>query len=155
MTMVGSNAWHRHGILAYPHLLPDNIPIAYWPSEWNRLNGSAYGSADNFLVPSQNVTINGEQDSFSQRNADRCEPWLRGVTTTEPPFNFTNILIVGNGQCASACALFLSVLQELHGVRIANFGAAKRSHSGMSGGVVLEWSVLGSEVKVRPWYSSL
>ncbi|KAI5453436.1 hypothetical protein NCC49_005915 [Naganishia albida] len=32
-------------------------------------------------------------------------------------------------------------------VKIANFGAAKRAYSGVSGGVVLDWRVLDTEVK--------
>lgn len=100
------------------------------------------------MEPPQNLTINGEQDRFSQRTADQCTPWLEDIVELDQPFEFSNIVIVGNGQCASACSHFATVMQELHGVKIANFGAAKSSHSGMSGGIVLEWSVLDSEFKV-------
>jgi hypothetical protein len=124
--------------------------LAYWPPGWNRLNGSAFGPADNFLLPPQNLTINGEQDSFSPKFADQCTTWLEDVPTDESPFDYANILIIGNGQCASACSLFINLLQELHEIKIATFGVAKKSHSGMTGGVVAEWSILDSEVKVRP-----
>lgn len=123
---------------------------AYSPTQWDKLDGTSYGPAENFLVPSQNVTINGIPDYFSERNADRCTPWRVDPPGIQP-FDFGKILIVGNGQCASACALFTSIMQELHGVKVANFGAAKKSHSGMAAGIVLNWSVLDSEVKVSPY----
>jgi hypothetical protein len=39
-------------------------------------------------------------------------------------------------------------MQELHGVKIVNFGAAKGAYSGMAGAEVLEWDSLDSEFKV-------
>lgn len=39
-------------------------------------------------------------------------------------------------------------MQELHGVKIANFGAAKQAYSGMAGAEVLDWPGLDSEFKV-------
>jgi hypothetical protein len=106
-------------------------------------------------MPPENVTINGEADSFSQRFRDQCNSFLGDIPTAEAPFDFANILIVGNGQCGSACAQFLTIMQELHNVKIANFGASKRTHSGVSGGIVLEWRVLDTEVKVRSTYLRL
>jgi hypothetical protein len=123
---------------------------AYVPTSWNKLNGTTYGPTENFLEPPQKVTINGIPDVFSERNADQCTPW-RVDPPAVPPFDFAKILIVGNGQCASACALFTTIMQELHGVRVANFGPAKKSYSGMAAGIVLNWSVLDSEVKVSSW----
>lgn len=39
-------------------------------------------------------------------------------------------------------------MQERHGVKIVNFGAAKGAYSGMAGAEVLEWDSLDSEFKV-------
>lgn len=39
-------------------------------------------------------------------------------------------------------------MQELHGVKIVNFGVAKGAYSGMAGAEVLEWDSLDSEFKV-------
>lgn len=113
-----------------------------------------YGPADNFLEPPQNITINGIPDAFSERFADQCTPWKTQPPPTQP-FDFGKILIVGNGQCASACAVFVTIMQELHGVKVANFGAAKNSHSGMASGAVLNWSLLDSEAKVSVIYNEM
>lgn len=110
------------------------------------LNGSAYGPTDNFIDPSMSFSINGIQDSFSQRTADSCTPWNVDVPS-EQPFDLSKVIIVGNGNCASTCSAFTTLMQELHGVKIVNFGAAKSAYSGMAGAEVLEWDGLDSEFK--------
>jgi hypothetical protein len=126
--------------------LPEVLPN-YFPPSWNMLNGSAFGPTDNFMEPEDAVNINGIQDAFSQRTADSCTPW--NVTVPEEqPFDLSKVIIVGNAQCASTCSAFTTLMQERHGVKIVNFGAAKGAYSGMAGAEVLEWDALDSEVKV-------
>lgn len=54
----------------------------------------------------------------------------------------------GNGNCASTCASFTTLMYEVHDVKIANFGAAKTAFCAMNGAEVLEFALLDSEVKV-------
>lgn len=137
-----------------PWRLPPEVLPNYFPPSWNMLNGSAFGPTDNFMEPADAVNINGIHDSFSQRTADSCTPWSVNVTN-EQPFEFSNIIIVGNAQCASTCAAFTTLMQELHGVKIVNFGAAKGAYAGMSGAEVLEWDALDSEVRVSRQLAAL
>lgn len=99
------------------------------------------------MEPSSDFSINGIQDSFSQRTADSCTPWNVDVPA-EQPFDLSRVIIVGNANCASTCSAFTTLMQELHGVKIVNFGAAKGAYSGMAGAEVLEWDALDSEFKV-------
>lgn len=135
-----------HHLCSNQARVPD-VLYYYNPAYWNKLDGMPYSPGDNFLEPPQNIMINGIPDAFSERFADGCTPWKTQPPSTQP-FDFGKILIVGNGQCASTCAVFVTIMQELHGVKVANFGAAKNSHSGMASGAVLNWSLLDSEVKV-------
>ncbi|KAJ9106881.1 hypothetical protein QFC19_003011 [Naganishia cerealis] len=125
----------------YYQILPN-----YFPPSWNTLNGSAYGPSDDFMEPSSTFNVNGIQDSFSQRTADSCTPWNVDVPA-EQPFDLSKVIIVGNANCASTCSAFTTLMQELHGVKIVNFGAAKGAYSGMAGAEVLEWDALDSEFK--------
>ncbi len=123
---------------------------SYWPPSWTKpgsTNSTQFGPSENFMTPDQQFTNNGVQDTFSQNTADWCTPWA-----IEPPskqlFVWSKVVIVGNGQCASTCAAFSTILYENHGVKVANFGRAKGgSWCGMSGAEVLEWATLDSEVK--------
>ncbi|KAJ9127060.1 hypothetical protein QFC24_001293 [Naganishia onofrii] len=127
----------------YYQILPN-----YFPPAWNHIapNGSAYGPAEDFMEPSSDFSINGIQDSFSQRTADSCTPWNVDVPA-EQPFDLSRVIIVGNANCASTCSAFTTLMHELHGVKIVNFGAAKGAYSGMAGAEVLEWDALDSEFK--------
>lgn len=40
----------------------------------------------------------------------------------EPAFPASKIIIVGNGECASTCALFTAVAYEKLGIKVATFG---------------------------------
>lgn len=101
------------------------------------------------------------------RTADSCTPWSVDVPA-EQPFDLSKVIVgkslcllselsrpililrstVGNAACASTCSAFTTIMQELHGVKIVNFGAAKGAYSGMAGAEVLEWNSLDSEFKV-------
>lgn len=57
-------------------------------------------------------------------------------------------MISGNGNCASTCAGFTTLMDQLHDVPIVNFGSAKEGYNGMNGAQVLEFADFDSEVKV-------
>lgn len=68
----------------------------------------------------------------------------------DPPFPLKDVVVVGNGNCASTCALFTTILHEKHGVRMAVFGAKPgepAEYKGMAGNQVLEWASLDTEIK--------
>lgn len=127
---------------------PVDVLLAYYPPSWKSLNGTDFGTEENFLYPLQNVSLNGVLDTFSRRHADSCSPFYVNQVPSEQPFDFSKIVIVGSGVCASTCSAFTTLMQELHGVKIVNFGAAKQAYSGMAGAQVLEWNRLDSEFKV-------
>ena len=86
----------------------------YNPAIWNFPNGTAMPENYNFLDPGVPTVVNGRQDNFSVRMADQCPTFL------EPPkealFKPENIVIMTNGRCASACALF-AVRSLFHSAR--------------------------------------
>ncbi|KAJ9122476.1 hypothetical protein QFC22_001903 [Naganishia vaughanmartiniae] len=133
--------------LAKSYNFSDIEPLYYSPG-WKSVNGTKFGVQENFLYPLQNLSINGVPDTFSRRHANACSPFhVDPDVPTEIPFDHSKILVIGNGICASTCSAFTTLMQELHGVKIVNFGAAKGAHSGMIGGEVVEWRGLDSEFK--------
>ncbi|KAJ9106882.1 hypothetical protein QFC19_003012 [Naganishia cerealis] len=107
----------------------------------------SYNFFENYLYPTQNLSINDVQDFFSKRHADSCTPFHVDKVPTEQPFDLSKVIIVGNGVCASTCSAFTTLMQQLHGVKMINFGVAKQAYSGMAGAEVLDWSALDSEFK--------
>lgn len=130
------------------YTMPSAVFPRYYPPSSKSLNGTNFSPEENFLHPLQNVSINGVSDTFSQRYADSCSPYNVSHVPSERPFAFSKIVVVGSGVCASACSAFTTIMQELHGVKIINFGAAKQAYSGMAGAEVLDWNGLDSEFKV-------
>lgn len=58
--------------------------------------------------------------------------------------------MVGNGNCASSCALFSTLMFEKFITKVAVFGGRPNQHiefKGMAGNQVLDWSLLDSEIK--------
>jgi len=61
-----------------------------------------------------------------------------------------NIALVGNGNCASTCALFSTLMSERLKTKTAVFGGRPGQHieyKGMAGNQVLAWVDLDSEIK--------
>ena len=61
-----------------------------------------------------------------------------------------SLLVVGNADCASTCAMFSTLMFERHATKIAIFGGKPglpMEYKGMAGNQVLEWSDLDTEIK--------
>jgi hypothetical protein len=121
----------------------------YWPSNWAYLNDTIYPDNYDYIDPSLPFVVNGRYDPTSQRFHDVCTPFDVDVPA-DPPFKLSNVAIVGNGNCASTCALFTTLMFEKHGTKIAIFGGKpgeQLEYKGMAGNQVLEWADLASEIK--------
>jgi len=79
---------------------------------------------------------------------DGCASLFNSTFPVKPTFDPKKIVIVGNGNCASTCALFTTVFHELYKTRIIVFGGKPGQsieYKGMAGNQVLEWADLNSE----------
>ncbi|CAE6473945.1 unnamed protein product [Rhizoctonia solani] len=121
----------------------------YSPSRWASLNNTPLQDNYNYMEPPTNFTINYTEDATSQRIYDICTPYNVDLPA-EPFLPSSKIIIVGNGYCASTCAMFTGVAYEKLGIKIATFGGnpgAAMNFNGMAGNQVMEWADLDSEVK--------
>lgn len=60
------------------------------------------------------------------------------------------MILVSNGNCASTCAMFSTLMNERHNIKIAVFGGKPgeiMEFKGMAGNQVLEWADLDTEIK--------
>ncbi|KAH9947801.1 hypothetical protein B0H21DRAFT_876506 [Amylocystis lapponica] len=121
----------------------------YAPDNWAFLNNTVQPNTYNYNNPSVSRTINNVLYSESQRFFDACEPFAVTVPETAP-FDLNNVAIVGNGDCASTCAMFSTLMFERHNTSIAVFGGRPGDaiqYKGMAGNQVLEWVDIDSEIK--------
>ncbi|CAE7110160.1 unnamed protein product [Rhizoctonia solani] len=121
----------------------------YSPNQWAFLNNTPQPASYNYMEPPTNFTINGTKDAVSKRFYDICTPYDVDLPA-EPFLPASKIIIVGNGECASTCALFTGVAYERLGIKVATFGGnpgAAMNFNGMAGNQVLEWADLDSEIK--------
>ncbi|KAI9438205.1 hypothetical protein H4582DRAFT_2148664 [Lactarius indigo] len=121
----------------------------YAPDNWQFLNGTQMPPDFDYNDPSVPYIINGRDDPTSQRFEDIC-PALNVNIPTTPPFDLNKVAIIGNGNCASTCALFTTVMFERHQTKIAVFGgnpSQSIQFKGMAGNQVLEWAELDTEIK--------
>ena len=126
----------------------------YSPVNWAFLNNTQRPISDDYDVPLLPATVNGQSEPTSQRLQDVCGTFDIPMPAT-PPFPLDKIAIIGNGNCASTCSMFSTLMVERHGVRTAVFGGPKEvggkqapvEYKGMAGNQVLEWADLDSEVK--------
>ncbi|KAH9968140.1 hypothetical protein BC827DRAFT_1122317 [Russula dissimulans] len=120
----------------------------YVPEQWAFLNNTQFPDDFNCIDPPVPVTVNGVKDVTSLRFHDTCSYSV--PIPDSPPFDPALVAIVTNGNCASTCALFSTVMRERHGTTIAVFGGRPGQSiefKGMAGYQVLEWSDLDSEIK--------
>jgi hypothetical protein len=121
----------------------------YWPENWAYLNDTQFPPNHNYMSPELPIFVNGRYDPTSQRFHDICTPYDVDIPK-EPPIPLSNIAIVSNGNCASTCAHFSTLMHERHNTKIAVFGGKPGEQiefKGMAGGQVLEWADLASEIK--------
>ncbi|KAK7683463.1 hypothetical protein QCA50_013296 [Cerrena zonata] len=122
----------------------------YAPASWAFLNDTVQSVDYNYNNPSLPFTVNGVEDPTSQRFHETCSNDFVVDIPEQPPFDLSNVAIVGNGNCASTCALFSTLMFERHQTKIAIFGGKpgeKIEFKGMAGNQVLEWADLDSEIK--------
>ncbi|KAH9169339.1 hypothetical protein EDB89DRAFT_2073032 [Lactarius sanguifluus] len=140
----------------------------YAPDNWQFLNGTQMPLDFDYNDPSVPYIINGLDDPTSQRFEDIC-PTSNVTIPTVPPLDLNQIAIIGNGICASTCALFATVMFERHQTKIAVFGGNTSqsiqfkgtlpstilrgewiltfAFAGVAGNQVLQWVDLDTEVK--------
>ncbi|KAI0634239.1 hypothetical protein C8Q77DRAFT_1110664 [Trametes polyzona] len=120
----------------------------YAADNWAFLNNTQHSPKDNYMQPPGTRTINGQTFVESQRFLDVC-PFSVDIPE-DPPFDPSKIAIVGNGNCASTCAMFSTLMNERHNTKIAVFGGKPglpTQFKGMAGNQVLEWFDIDSEIK--------
>ncbi|EUC56044.1 peptidase S41 family protein [Rhizoctonia solani AG-3 Rhs1AP] len=121
----------------------------YSPSRWSSLNNTPLQDNYNYMEPPTNFTINDTNDATSQRIYDTCTPYNVDLPA-EPFLPPSKIIIVGNGYCASTCAMFTGIAYEKLGIKIATFGGnsdAAMNFNGLAGNQVMEWADLDTEIK--------
>ncbi|KAI0657448.1 hypothetical protein C8Q70DRAFT_1055626 [Cubamyces menziesii] len=121
----------------------------YTADNWAFLsNNTEMPPTANYMAPPTSRQINGQTYVESQRFLDVC-PFNVDIPE-DPPFEPSKIAIVGNGNCASTCAMFSTLMNERHNTTIAVFGGKPglpTQFKGMAGNQVLEWFDIDSEIK--------
>ncbi|KAL1747769.1 hypothetical protein HDZ31DRAFT_60946 [Schizophyllum fasciatum] len=126
---------------SYGFYAPDNYAFL--------ANDTAMPATYNYMDPTEPLVINGVQDPTSQRFYDTCALSYTVEIPAEPPFPLDQVAIVNNGNCASTCAMFSTLMFEHYNTKIAAFGGGTGhlEYKGMAGNQVLEWADLASEIK--------
>jgi len=122
----------------------------YTADNWAFLDGKLMPADFNYMTPDVPLVINGKQDVTSQRFHDTCELTFVVPMPANPPFDLKNVAIVSNGNCASTCAMFSTLMFERHQTQTAIFGGKPGEdvqYKGMAGNQVLEWFDIDSEIK--------
>lgn len=128
----------------------DSSLTFYTGDNYAFLNGTQISRSFNYITPSVPFVVNGRQDPTSQRFHDTCELFFSQPVPVTPPFDLSKVAIVNNGNCASTCAMFSTLMNERHSTKIAVFGgkpSEKMEFKGMAGNQVLEWADLDTEIK--------
>ncbi|EKM57181.1 uncharacterized protein PHACADRAFT_160711 [Phanerochaete carnosa HHB-10118-sp] len=129
--------------------LNDNLSF-YTPDNWAFLNNTEMPLTHNYINPSVPFTVNGVTDQDSQRFFDTCDLEFVVEPPEESPFDLNNVAIVSNGDCASTCAMFSTLMFERHQTKVAVFGGKpgeQLQYKGMAGNQVLEWTDIDNEIK--------
>ncbi|KAI0827410.1 hypothetical protein BC628DRAFT_1418509 [Trametes gibbosa] len=120
----------------------------YPPDNWAHVNNTELAVTDNYMLAATSRQINGQTYVESRRFQDLCP--IHVDLPEDPPFDPSKIVIVGNGNCASTCAMFTTLMHERHNTTIAIFGGnpdLPMQFKGMAGNQVLEWADIDSEIK--------
>ncbi|KAG6827294.1 hypothetical protein H0H92_012459 [Tricholoma furcatifolium] len=128
----------------------DNSLVGYTADNYATLTGKRMSASYDYLTPSLPVIVNGRSDPTSQRFHDTCTSYFSQKTPSTPPFDLSKVAIVSNGNCASTCAMFSTLMYEQHNTTIAVFGGKPGQNiefKGMAGNQVLEWVDLDTEIK--------
>lgn len=122
----------------------------YSPLNWRDENNEFFAPDRNWLQPTRNLTINGNKDYFSPRLGNECYPEGFLDAPEEAVFDPKQVVIIGNGRCASSCSIFSIHMQKLQGARTVVVGGRKstpQSYSGIVGGQSTNFATIDSEIK--------
>ncbi|CAK5278119.1 unnamed protein product [Mycena citricolor] len=122
----------------------------YTADNWGFFNDTQMPATHDYMSPDVPITISGKQDFTSQRFHDTCDVTYTVPIPKSPLIPLSNIAIVGNGNCASTCAMFTTLMLERHNTKMAVFGGKPGEaveYKGMAGNQVLEWFDIDSEIK--------
>ncbi|EJD39295.1 hypothetical protein AURDEDRAFT_153882 [Auricularia subglabra TFB-10046 SS5] len=125
----------------------------YSPSYWAFPNNTRIPDEYNYNDPPETIRVNGVLNRNSQKFHDTCQQdwWNPDLPLpAEPPFPLDKVAVVSNGNCASTCAMFTTLLHERHKVKMVVFGGKPGEpieYKGMAGNQVLEWRDIDTEIK--------
>ncbi|KAI0772829.1 hypothetical protein BD413DRAFT_35102 [Trametes elegans] len=122
----------------------------YAPDNWLFPNNTKFPFTHNYLSNVTKKEINGQEYLESERFLDGFYELLGVDIPEEAQFDPTNIAIVGNGQCASTCAHFTTVMYERHNTTLAVYGGKPglpMEYKGVAGAQVLEWPDIDTELR--------
>ncbi|KAK4196429.1 hypothetical protein QBC40DRAFT_234455 [Triangularia verruculosa] len=86
-------------------------------------NNTRWSSFQDFLGPvSDSAGNNFTHYSLINVTVNQFDPFPFPPTSVEPPFAPEDIIIVTDGECASACAILTSILTNIHGVKTIALG---------------------------------
>ncbi|KAF5322155.1 hypothetical protein D9619_001894 [Psilocybe cf. subviscida] len=126
---------------------PDEL-LSYNPVQWTNATHHQLPAISDWLQP-VDVTINGHEDSFSQRLGQECQPF-EWDTPQHALFAPENVAIVSNGRCASSCSLFSITMSKWEGVKTIVVGGksdVKQEYCGTVGGQSTGFSTIDTEIK--------
>ncbi|KAF5393296.1 hypothetical protein D9757_000663 [Collybiopsis confluens] len=130
------------------HMDPDTL-LSYNPTQWTNASNIPFTPESDWLKPLRNLTINGQEDVFSQRLGQECQPF-----DVELPkkglFEAKNVVIISNGRCASSCSLFSITMSKLEGVRTVVLGgkqSTQQQYCGVVGGQSTDFATMDTEIK--------
>ncbi|KAF8153237.1 hypothetical protein B0H34DRAFT_97367 [Crassisporium funariophilum] len=144
------NALAQKIVAAHVAMGANDIGTFYSPDNWAFFNGTIMPNTFDYDKPTAPFVVNGRSDPTSQRFHDTCEESFTQTIPTTPPFDLSKVAIVSNGDCASTCAMFSTLMKERHNTKIAIFGGKpgeQMEYKGMAGNQVLEWADLDTEIK--------
>ncbi|KAF8525560.1 hypothetical protein BU17DRAFT_41653 [Hysterangium stoloniferum] len=130
------------------------IQAIYSPANWASVQNVPFADNFNYNDPAIPLDINGKSQPMSQRFLDICDILFFLPFPVEPPFDpkyvCSSYILMGNGNCASTCAMFTTLMQEKLKIKNVVFGGKpgqQIEYKGMAGNQVLEWADLDSEIK--------
>ncbi|KAH8082435.1 hypothetical protein BXZ70DRAFT_1012287 [Cristinia sonorae] len=127
---------------------PDKTLI-YNGHEMAWANGTWMDETTNYLKKPEKRYINGKVVEFSPRLGGQCVPWAYREPPETAAFKPRDIVIVGNGRCSGACAMFSTAMSKRDGVRTVVMGGKKgvpQQYAGSVGGVTMDFAEMRTEI---------
>ncbi|KAH9932970.1 uncharacterized protein B0H18DRAFT_870866 [Fomitopsis serialis] len=127
---------------------PENL-LLYNPLNWEYANNTPFPGTENWLQPPVKKTVNGVEDTFSQRLGDECQPFEMDPPA-EPLFDAKKVVIISNGRCASSCSLFSITMAKGEGATTVVVGGKDdipQQYCGVVGGQSIRFPNIDTEIK--------